>query len=241
MSFTATTASLQKRTEEAIRYAIDYTLGRWGYVYATATATATITIALDSDLTLTTGDTVLVGSQSRTITTLTPIFPSVPQRYTAVLSAAVTAAVSDVVRLDYSENVRRSDDMRSIENLTPLIVVQVLNLKESWAGSPHHSGTLVVGIDSVTNTIESDDGDAVTNATNATQSEAHQLLIQQINAILLDAQTIADLTMFAAVRPVSDWTLKGLYDSEEPGGGFDSGRHVFEVRKRIVVSREDEF
>ena len=241
MIYTGTNSSLQKRAEEAIRYAIDYQLGYQGNVYATDEATNTITVALISNNTLAAGDPVIIGDQSRTIVSISVIANTNSQRYRIILSAAVDVTAGDIVRADLSNNVRRSDDMRSDEGVSPLVIVEVLNLKEAWAGAPDFSGSLVVGVDHITNTITAEDGSQITDTSNAEQSEAHQLLVQRISDILLDAQTIADLTMFSASRPVNDFTLKGLYDSEEPGGGFDGARHVFEIRKRIVVSRTDDF
>ena len=243
MSFTATTASLQKRTEEAIRYALEYKIGEWGTLSATVTAATQFivresSIFDDETIPPAVGQAIWIGSSSRIVSAVS-VAPW--GDFTITVTAAVTATAGDAVRYDYSENVRRSDDMRSSESVSPLIVVQVVNLKEAWAGAPDFSGSLVVGIDHVTNTITAEDGSEVTDASNSTQSEAHQLLCQRVSDYLADVQTIADLTMFAAVRPVTDFTLKGLYDSEEPGGGFDGSRHVFEIRKRIVVSRTDDF
>ena len=240
MSFTATTASLQKRTEEAIRYAIDCTLGHWGYVYETATATATITIALDSDLTLTAGDMILVGTQSRTVVTLTPIFPSVPQRYTAVLSSAVTAAVSDVVRFDYSANVRRSDDMRTREAIPWLCFVQCINIKQDDPGSNYYTGNLVVSLHSLFNTITADDGEAVTDASLITDLAPHEAKVTAITGILSDPVTLWNLVKPGATnRPISDLGIVAILNAEQPGSASVDGMHNFEIRKTIRIIDSD--
>lgn len=243
MSFTAATASLQKRAEEAIRYALEYKIGEWGTLYATSTAQPNLIVAdisITGGTVPTQGESIWVGLASYTVASITHS-SSFPAGWRITTIEDVTATAGDPVRINYSANVRRSDDMRSDEGVSPLVVVHIVNLKEAWACAPDFAGSLVVGIDHITNTITAEDGSEITEETNTDQSEAHQLLCQRISDILADVQTIADLTMFAAVRPVSDLTIKGLYDSEEPGGGFDGSRHVFEIRKRILVSRTDDF
>lgn len=240
MSFTATTASLQKRAEEAIRYALEYRIGFFGRVHSSATANATITAYLDSELTLSVGDSVMVGTQDRTILTITPIFPTVPQRYTIVLSSAVTATAGDPVRLNYSANVRRSDDMRSREAIPWMIFVQVVNLKQDDPDSDYFTGTLVISLHSLLNTITAEDGSHVTDETLETDLHPHDAKAARLVDILSDPVGIWDLVKPDAVgRPVSDLGIVAILDSEEPGQFTVEGTHNFETRRKIRLIRTD--
>ena len=242
MSFTATTASLQKRTEEAIRYALEYKLGEWGTLYATVTA-ATQFIVADASITGTTtpvvGDSLWIGASSRTITVITHS-ASAPAGYRVTVSAAVTATTADVVRFDYSENVRRSDDMRSREEIPWLCFVQCINVKQDDPGSAYHTGNLVVSLHSLFNTIAADDGDAVTDASLITDLAPHEAKITVINGILNAPVTLWNLVKPGATnRPISDLGIVAILNAEQPGSASVDGLHNYEVRKTIRLIDSD--
>ena len=236
MSFTATTASLQKRAEEAIRYALEYQLGYYGTVYATATS-ATITVFRGASNTLTAGDSITIANQTRTITTVTP---STGSRYILILSASVTVTEGDLVFLDYSENVRRSDDMRSRESIPWLCFVQVINLKQDDPGSDYYTGTLVVSLHSLFNTIPAEDGDSVTDASLITDLAPHEQKVTSITGILSDPVTLWSLVSPGADnRPVSDLGIVAILNDDQPGSVSADGLHNFEIRKTIRLINSD--
>lgn len=241
MILTAANSPLQKRTEEAVRFALERTLGRWGKVYASATNAVTITVYFEElvsalNQTLTVGDSIVIGAQTRTITAISGIFPSVPQRYSVTLSAAVTVTAEDVVYVDYSENVRRSDDMRSREAIPWMAFVQVVNLKQDDPGSDYYTGTLVVTLHSLLNTITAEDGRQVTDSTLASDIEPHDEKAAKITAALNDPAALWDLVKpGAANRPVEDIGIMAIHDAQEPGQFTVEGTHNFEQRRKINI------
>jgi len=242
MSFTGTTASLQKRTEEAIRYALDYTLGYKGDVFESVVSSLTISFVNPDNLsqTLSIGDVILIGSQQRAVTSFEVDQEGVEVVCIVGISSVITATAGDVVRLDYSENVRRSDDMRSRENVPWLCFVQCINLKQDDPGSTYYTGNLVVSLHSLFNTIESTDGDAVTDASLITDLAPHEAKVTTITGILNDPPTLWDLVKPGATnRPISDLGIVAILNAEEPGSVSEGGLHNFEIRKTIRLINSD--
>ena len=242
MSFTATTASLQKRAEEAIRYALEYKIGEWGALFATVTAATQFivresSIFDDETIPPSVGQAIWIGPSSRIISAVTV---SGAGDFTITVTAAVAATAGDAVRYDYSENVRRSDDMRSREAIPWLCFVQVINLKQDDPGSTYYTGTLVVSLHSLFNTITAEDGDSVTDASLITDLAPHEQKVTTITGILSDPVTLWNLVKPGATnRPISDLGIVAILNDDQPGSVSADGLHNFEIRKTIRLINSD--
>ena len=241
---TATNSPLEVRAAEAIRFALERTLGRFGTLYASISGQPTLIVAdislEDGATTPVVGESLHIGEGSHVITEIEHS-ETFPAGFRITVDSAATATAGSAVYRDLSALIRRADDTRSREGLDWLAVVQVIGLREAWAGANQFSGTLIVGLDAAANTIPADDGEALDDAQRMEMLDAHHARIAALNAVLDDVQSIADFCMFNAERCVEDFTLYGLYDAEEPGGATVADSYTFEVRRRIACARVDDF
>jgi hypothetical protein len=240
--YTATNSSLQKRTEEAIRYAIEYKLGEWGTLYATRAGQPDLIVADPSIVGVTVpsaGDSIWIGDTSHVIDTIT-YSASFPSGWRITTEDSINATAGDAVRINYSLNVRRSDDMRSREAITWLIFVQVIVLREDDPGSDYYTGNLIVSLHSLYNTVAPESGPAVTDETLLADIEPHDEKIGRLNSIISDVPGIwALVAPDTTGRPILDLSIHAILAAEEPSGVSSDGLHNWETRRRIRVSRTD--
>ena len=183
------------------------------------------------------GEAIWIGASSRIISA---IAYSVVTGYTITVTAAVTATAGAAVRFDYSENVRRSDDMRTRESIPWLCLVWCANIKQDDPGSSYYTGNLVVSLHSLFNTIASDDGDSVTDVSLITDLAPHEAKVTTITGILEDPVTLWNLVKPGATnRPISDLSIHAILNAEQPGSVSADGMHNFEIRKTIRLSDSD--
>jgi hypothetical protein len=240
----ATTHPLETRASEAIRFAIEKKLAEsfpviewraFGSAVANATGTQ-FTVSVSNGLALPSpGDIVRVDDEEHTVSACAISGSNA----SLTLSESVTIALGAVFELGIPL-VRKADDVRSVEGLPWLVVVRIIGLRESFPESAENDGTLIVSLDGLTNSLEPDSTEPLTDAERIDQLAAHHARCTALTAALNDVQGIIDqVNAHADNRPCSDLTLYDLDIPEEPGGSASKDVFTFELRRNICVAGVD--